>query len=206
MTDLETYFHTDADEFGIRDGRVVAQRLVTDAVRFILPYVRSDPGTARHIMEALCWTAFRAISEEIDREGDFAYSIGYDDEKLKDRDLWETFVEHAAATKDITEAADRARRGDQHHGPARSIKLTAIVRRYQGPGLGQRSVRPVAEKSGEQSNPAPATTDLSAQRGRRGAKPVRRSCLEGGARLPRCSRSHSVSAQPRPSSASSIPC
>lgn len=104
MTDPETYFHTDADALGIRDGRVIAQRMITDALRFVLPYVRSDAQQALHIMRSLIWSAFREISDEIDREGKPAYSIGYDDGKLQDRLLWETFLELAAATKDITEA------------------------------------------------------------------------------------------------------
>lgn len=48
---MDIELDVDADEFGIFDGRVIAQQLITEAIWLIAPYVNTDGEAASNLKD-----------------------------------------------------------------------------------------------------------------------------------------------------------
>ena len=93
----------EADEFGICDGRVIAQELVTEALRLLLPYVNADGAAAGRIMHALVLGAAEIVQRDNNENGAPEWGIHYDEE-LVGSDLVQAMENHVEATKALTQA------------------------------------------------------------------------------------------------------
>jgi hypothetical protein len=92
-----------ADEFGIYDGRVIAQEHIAEAIRLLLPYVDGKPGPAAEIMSALVNGAAIILQREIDVNKGQQWGVHYDDEIVRG-DVEQALKKHVEATKDVTTA------------------------------------------------------------------------------------------------------
>jgi hypothetical protein len=92
-----------ADEFGIYDGRVIAQEHVAEAIRLLLAYVDGKPGPAAQIMSTLVYGAAIILQREIDENKGQQWGVHYDDEVVRG-DVDQALKKHVEATRELTTA------------------------------------------------------------------------------------------------------
>jgi hypothetical protein len=92
-----------ADEFGIYDGRAIAQQLVATAAELILPYVRHDTERASRIMLSLLAGAGTILAKRATEAGGLQWAVHCDADIAGD-DVPAAMQRHIEATKEITDA------------------------------------------------------------------------------------------------------
>jgi hypothetical protein len=62
---IELGYISDADEYGIHDGRDLARQLVADAYRLLIPYVNACPACAANLLAAVS----TQVAETVRKDG-----------------------------------------------------------------------------------------------------------------------------------------
>lgn len=92
-----------ADEFGIYDGRLIAQELIVEAIRLLLPYVDGNPALASRMMRTLTLGAATILEREINENKAQHWGVHFDNEIVAG-DVQQAMKKHVEATKDLTTA------------------------------------------------------------------------------------------------------